>query len=137
MSADLHIHVFEGITEEDIKVFFSNHLGSKHFTMQEVPWEIKRVINDKVTQTPDVWIGEVSWLKAALYGDAETFVPDPVGEIFELIGEDLPVLTPKLRDQILAALNINNETNYEVSEQNSVAEFLSEHMGKQLFTVSW
>ena len=39
-----------------------------------------------VDATPSVWVGEVSWLKAAVSGDNNTYIPDIVGEIRKLIG---------------------------------------------------
>ncbi len=69
MAADLYIHVFEGISEEDLKVFFSNALGSKWFAgfyaVDDHGKEEESYAN--ISETPRVWVGEVSWLKAALY----------------------------------------------------------------------
>ena len=56
-----------------------------------------------VEGTPCVWIGEVSFLKAALLQD-ERFIPDPVGTICEIIGDDFPVCTPLLIRRIMACL---------------------------------
>ena len=94
-------------------------------------------------RTPSVWVGEVSWLKASIFEDeAATFIPGPVQAISDLIGEDLPILTPELREKILDALHGPNTTTYAVADAASakyaeVVAFLDKHMGERLFTVSW
>ena len=92
-----------------------------------------------IDETPRVWIGEVSWLKAGLFDDAATFVPGPVERVSSLIGESLPVLTPELKEQLLEALGLPNETSYDVASAASpeVRAFLDAHEGERLFTISW
>jgi hypothetical protein len=144
MSADLHIHVLEGCSEADLKVFFHNTLGSKWGAPLGRGWTIgesdlfgRREARDRVSDSPNVWIGEVSWLKAAVLEDDETYVPGPVAIVQELIGEELPVLDKHLRDAILAALKETNSTTYRTSDGEKVEKFLDAHLGKKLFTVSW
>ena len=139
MAADLHIHVFEGIEESDLRNFFRNTLGSKYFSPRPVGgYEGFSAAYDTIVNTPSVWVGEVSWLKAALFEDGEeTFVPSPVQKIHELIGENLPVLDDKLEREILDALGLENVTSYEVESVVKIHQFLRSHKGKQLFTVSW
>ena len=134
MAADLHIHVLDGISGEDLASFFSNTLGSKYFNPRPGG---RASASSPVSQTPNVWIGEVSWLKAAFLGDSETYVPASVVQISDLIGEDLPELTEELLTKILDALGSKNTTNYSISSRDDVESFLREHMGKRLFTVSW
>lgn len=136
MAADLHIHVYEGIDESDMAQFFSNSMGSKWFnpvtnSTSQPGWE-------RVAHTPGIWIGEVSWLKAMLFEDNEKFVPNPVAEISELIGEDLPELTEELAQKIRFALQRANQTSYSIrSVDDKLEAFFAEHMGKKLFTISW
>lgn len=139
MGADLHIHIFEGITEDDLRIFFSNHLGSKYLDLHNnLSWEDAQPAHDRVSETPNIWIGEISWLKAVVLDDAETFVPGPVAKIYELIGEDLPVLDDKLIKEILEALKIENKTSYSVEDkEDDIKSFLEKHKGKKVFTVSW
>lgn len=137
MAADLHIHVLEGATEADIAVFNAHSLGSKHFTWAPVNEQDEDRASKSVTSTPSVWIGEVSWLKAALFDDAETFIPGPVQAIQELIGEDLPVLDAALEAKIIAALEGANSTSYSLAKPDEVRAFLKDHHGKRLFTISW
>lgn len=146
MAADLHIHVFEGCTEEDLAHFFANSVGSKWFAGFGVGSDRQNCYKNncestgpcnRVTSTPSIWIGEVSWLKAALFDDPETFVPGPVAQIADLIREDLPVLTEELKEKILSALKTENKTGYSISEEAPVKEFLEKQIGKKLFTISW
>lgn len=141
MAADLHIHVLEGCSEQDIMKFFSNTMGSKHFDLR-MPRDHKAITDPddlwaRVSESPNIWIGEVSWLKAALTGDSDTFVPTPVQQIHDVIGEELPMLDEALEAKILEALALKNDTGYDVTKQEEVKTFLKEHRGKRLFTVSW
>lgn len=137
MAADLHIHVLPDDIEEGVlAVMFSNCLGSKHFAPHRVPDDARATAIDRVGDMPNVWIGEVSWLKAAVFGDSETFVPGPVQAVQDAIGEHLPRLDPTL-EIILAALDVPNQTGYRISEVEPVRQFLAKHRNKRLFTVSW
>lgn len=139
MSGDLHVHVFEGITEDDLREFFSNTFGSKYFAprtlgqLGDSHYEAYR----KIAGTPDIWIGEVSWLKAAVFGDPEKYVPSPVGQIHDIIGEDLPAINEGMITLIGAALDADNSTGYSIAGKDEVLDFLRQHIGKRVFTVSW
>ena len=150
MAADLHIHVFaEGeLTEENFRAFFSNTLGSRWFNPISCA-EMDRVehLRKSVGDTPSVWVGEVSWLKAALFEDDESYIPEGVGAVNEIIGEDLPVVDDELIEEIRAALCLSNGTarpdgvhggvGYGVSEPGDVCAFLEQHKGERAFTISW
>jgi hypothetical protein len=152
MSADLSIHVLEGATEGDLARFFSNTMGSKYFNAFDEG--TTRQSNDEymssleiVADTPSVWVGEVSWLKAALFEDPDAFIPDTVNQINEIIGEDLPVIDDDLIKRISDAFNVPNNTTkpdgvwdgagYRIAERETVVNFLEQHRGKPVFTVSW
>jgi hypothetical protein len=136
MAADLHIHVLEGASESDLAVFHAHTLGTKYFDLTKrydptgPEWE-------RVGETPNVWVGEVSWLKAAVFGEAETFIPSTVQKVHEIIGEDLPVIDDGLIERIKEAFTLDNVTSYGLAECAKVTEFLEAHRGKQAFTVSW
>jgi hypothetical protein len=134
MSADLHIHVFEGITRKDLAAFFSHTLGSKYFNISAPRPD---GISAKIEKTPNVWIGEVSWLGASFSDDPDAFVPQTVGLIYGAIGENLPVLDKRLRKKILGAFDAENPTSYRLTTPETVQVFLNEHMGKRVFMVSW
>lgn len=136
MSADLHIHIFEGVTEKDLARFFSNVLGSKHFNKYpDLSWDDP--INDKIMETPNIWVGSVSWLKAMILGDSEKYIPEPVNAIHELVGEDLPVIDDAFIDKADKAMKGENKTCYALGGAEDVLAFLREHKGKQVFTISW
>jgi hypothetical protein len=159
MSADLHIHVLEPPCDEaTLSRFFSHTLGSKWFAgffVTGYQGSPQSASDFKVVgETPNIWIGEVSWLKAMISDDADEYVPEPVSLVHEIVGESLPVLTPDLRDRLLAALHAPNATFYDVApaevaadrhrnltegaeQDGSIRSFLEAHMGKRLFTVSW
>lgn len=132
----MHLHIFEGITEDDLKTFFSNTLGSKHFNLYRSSrgWDS---VFSKIADTPNVWIGEVSWLKAAFCDNDETFIPNTVGEVHDIIGEDLPVIDDELIQKILKAFDLENKTSYSLAKKEDIEKFLLEHKGKKAFTVSW
>ncbi len=140
MAADLHIHVFEDgeLTDEHFRIFFANSLGSKWCSIgayKNVSWDDPR--QKKVRDTPNEWIGSVSWLKAALFADGEKYVPNTVAQVSEIIDEHLPTIDDELIEKIRAAFDSTNKTGYELAEVNDVVKFLTEHKGKKAFTISW
>lgn len=139
MSADFHIHVYKGLTKRDLELFFCNHMGSKYFNLDLYPdRETSNKLYDKMLKTPNIFIGEVSWLKAAMFeDDSETFIPSPVETINNLIGEELPRLNKKLITDILNAFNQKNITCYRVNNVEKVKEFLKNHYGERVFTITW
>lgn len=137
MAADLHIHAYVGLTEDDLREFFSHTLGSKWFNLSRRQGDEWDRAYEKIMNAPNIWVGEVSWLKAALTEDPETFVPPVVQQVHDLIGEDLPILDEALRDKIVAAFGAKNGTGYGVASQKEVEGWLNEHIGQKLFTVSW
>lgn len=141
MSADLHIHIYEGIEEADMVNFFSNTLGSKYFNPQPAG-HISKYTDPtsswyKVSNTSNIWIGEVSWLKAGLFEDSETFVPNTVAAIWEAVGEDLPEIDNAFIEKICVAFELENTTEYKLTTAAKVLVFLEEHRGKKVYTISW
>lgn len=138
MAADLHIHIYQDITEEDLAAAFSNVFGSKHLNPRPIGelgdshWEaLGRVID-----TPNIWVGEVSWLKAMITGDKYAFVPVTVDMIHTVIGEDLPLIDADLINRISDAFELGNITGYSLADRDSVVEFVASHVGKRCFTIS-
>jgi hypothetical protein len=144
MAADLHIHIWtEEITEDDLNKFFGNSLGHKRagsllkVLSQRSPTlaEIDARYN-KISNTPDIWIGQVSWLKAMVFEDS-SFIPDPIQTIHDLYVDE-PLIDDKLIASTLDALNESNRTGYDVTDKiDEVREFLLMYKGKRAFTVSW
>jgi len=138
MSADMHIHVLEGVTEEDLAKFQSNVLGSKYFNMtKKFNYDDFTKLYEKFSETPNIHVGEVSWLKAALFDNPEDFVPDPIGAIHDVIGEELPVVDDAMITKITDALKLPNQTGYSLSSAVDILAFLDKHKGKKVFTISW
>lgn len=141
MAADLHIHVFTGITEDDLAAFSSNTIGSKYFrgfgalSLSGDWMEACR----KIGETPDIWIGELSWLKQALMAETEgEYVPSVVQAVHSIIGEDLPVCDDELIERISHAFDKAEEHGfYSTNGRDKVVAFLEQHRGERLFTVSW
>lgn len=150
MAADLSIHVItEEATDEHFKVFASHTIGSKYGPTSvpgvglAVGYRHPTISDDDqlwsvIGKSPQIWIGEVSWLKAAIFEDGEeAYIPPPVAQVHELIGEDFPVLDEELKLKILGALTLENKTGYNIAKSEDVGKFLDEHMGKKLCTISW
>jgi hypothetical protein len=149
MSADLHIHIItRKFTIEHAKAFSSNTLGSKYFCGGDIDnidlnyrdnFEKKHKcdLHDMAADTPNVWVGEVSWLKAMLFNDSKRFIPDPIQKISDIIGEDFPIIDDKMILKIKKALGIKNQTAYDITSDNKVIIFLEKYKGKKAFTVSW
>lgn len=138
MSADLHVHVLtDEFTEEHYKVFSSNVLGSMYFGYENPSIGDKYDLYDLALNTPNVWVGEVSWLKAALFDDAEKYIPAAVETIAGLICDDCPVIDDDMISAVHAAFKVENGTSYGISEGNDVIDFLNKHKGERAFTISW
>ena len=143
MSADLSIHVLDiGLSEQDYKDISASTLGSKYcpglFSSRKIPKERMDEVYDHFSKSPQIWVGEVSWLKAGLTGDKKTYVPDIVKEIHGIIGEDFPIVNEDLIGKIEAAYDkCVNKTSYSVEKKEKVIDFLKEHKGKKVCTISW
>jgi len=165
MAADLHIHVILNepvtaeahfyyptakswmvtrvVTEKELASFFGGSMGSRwfrgfHSVEEETIFD--REAWALVTSTPNVWVGEVSWLKAALFEDEEKYVPGPVAKVFDIIDEHLPMIDDALIEQIREALRVENTTSYSVNSEvtnNEVINFLQKHKGLRCFTINW
>lgn len=141
MSADLHLHVrTPECTDEVMRDFFRNVLGSSwNGGLLDIMATGGFAGNafDVICNTPDCWIGSVSWLKAAMTNDAGSHVPDPVQVISDIVGDRGTPVTPELTARVVAALEIPNETGYHVADAVTVKAWLEEHAGKPIFCVSW
>lgn len=143
MSADLHIHVHDGtITEENRRLFHQGDMGSKYCTSNQDHGEKWDAAFRAYGATPNVWVGSVSWLKAALFEDEASYVPPLVNRISDLIPNDDDGGV-EITDDLLAAVQAafitqaENKTVYELAESNVVMDFLRQHKGKKAFVISW
>lgn len=145
MAADLHIHVIDGCTEDEVKIFSSSILGSKYFSWGNQKRDYRRVINGKeedlysiIGNTPNLWICEVSWLKASFAENPDEYVPSVASSVSSIIGEDFPILNDEMVAKLLNAMQLENTTTYSNNDESrKIIEFLMKHKGKKLFTVSW
>jgi len=126
MSADLCIHVLDGMSKEDAEKFLSDS------NLFDDEWDRLYLA---VSDMPSVWVGEVSWLKALL-DDSEAYVPNPVQEVAQIVN-GFQVVDDQLIERVAAAMDTQNTTQYPVASSDDVVSFLKEHMGKTVFTVSW
>ena len=139
MAADLYIHVLtDEIGEDDVKYFFGNTLGSKYFAGFGAHVDISDPRYRRVIDAPGVHVGEVSWLKAAVFDDGEDdFIPDAIQGVNDAIGEDFPVIDDDLIAKVAAAMRLENTTQYDVASDNEIIAWLADHKGQKAFTVSW
>ena len=149
MAADMHIHVLPNEVNSDFfKRFNSNCLGSKWFGWVSNKEYSKHFGEDSdlIWDCPNVWVGEVSWLKDAFFED-DSYIPNTVEAIFDIIGEDLPILDDVMIEKIRDAFNLPNRSiknggvyegkGYALADVDKVVAFLNQHKGKRVFTVSW
>ena len=141
MSADMYINIMnEECTEEILEGFFSNTLGSKYFNPKTIAeqgtaWDDAY---DIVARTPQIYVGEVSWLKAIVTGDSDTFVPNYIEDTQKICNDDFPVIDDALIEKMsIAYLGPNHSVYSTGSGFDDVFVFLEEHRGKRCFTVSW
>lgn len=139
MAADLHIHIkTDDIKEENMRAFFQSCMGSKYFNMfSRMDYETERKLSEPINKSPNIWVGEVSWLKAGLTEDSESFIPTTVAKIQELIGDREPIIDDNLIEQITKAFDLRNATGYSLNTKSVVKKFLLKHKGKKIFTISW
>jgi len=141
MSADLHIHVLtKKFTEKHVEAFQSNSLGTRFFNLgydKRFEKEHDCDLYKMCAATPDVWVGEVSWLKANVLEDEESFIPNIVQAVWETVGENFPVIDDSFIEAIKKAFEAGNTTDYSVSSVDKVVSFLTKHLGKKVFTISW
>ena len=141
MAADFHIHVItKNFTEDDVKFLKSNTLGSKYFAGfdQRYSYEELNSILARAENTPNIWIGEVSWLKASLSEDPSEYIPTLVEVLYDLVGEDFTTITPEFIDQVSAAFDTEEISSYYDSfEKDRLINFLNKYMGEKVFHVSW
>lgn len=140
MSADLSIHALVYVTEDELAEFKSNTLGSDYFSWtKRVPYERSNELYEKFANTPSVCVGEVSWLKAGLTGDSDTYIPPLCEAVSSCFEHDLMLCDDAFIARMAAAIKQAkpNSTGYETSEGEPILKFLEEHKGEKVFTISW
>jgi len=140
MGADLQIHVLDGATEAELAEFQSSTLGSDYFSWnRDVLSDRWDELFDKIGNTPSVWVGEVSWLKAGLTGDGATYIPSLCEAVSSCFEHDLMLCDEAFIARMEAAIAAAgpNSTSYKTAPGEEVLAFLRAHKGKRVFTISW
>lgn len=74
-------------------------------------WDQWRATISAMYARPHVEVGQVSWLKTALSGGAERYIPAAVQRCVDLIGDGV-LLTPGMAKAITVAFNLPNRSIY-------------------------
>jgi len=134
------LHVFtKQFTTEHYKAIVSN--------VVRLPWFIPGYKNeyeetnnvdlfDMCIETPHVQVGGVSWLLAGLYEDKKRYVPKSIQAIEHIANNGFPTINDSLIAKIDDALNITNESIYELNDHATILSFLDYHRGQRIFTIS-
>lgn len=122
MSVDVRLHIFEGVTEEELAKFCYHDVGSKHFSLsKDVSVKEWNEIYEKVADTDNMLLEEVSW------SDSET-----LKRIKAIVGEDLPVIDDALIGTIEKAIDSPNPNYFK-----KLVPWLRARTGKRCFIVVW
>ena len=152
MATDIHIHVDDGLTQEDYSCFFASQIGSVYFQMDGSLCRNKqgRKIfpcehEDRILAMPHVFAGESFWPFPAHLPESEEEpekLPDPTGELVEAFPPEgeLPVTITKERiEKVRKGVQLPEELaarygQYATEEkQLEIVRFLEEHKGKGAF----
>jgi hypothetical protein len=144
----LHEEVFMSLSDEEQNKYYEE--WDKHkathpeetrksgLFMRDIPLV---GMNTKIIEnTKNIWIGEVSWLKAGLFEDGKKYIPTTVMEVSSAIhAEDfgLKVIDDDLIETVTKAFDKENTTGYKIAKKKEVIEFLSKYKGKKCFQISW
>ncbi len=137
------LHIYEGLTEDDIREFESSSLGSPYFSIERKPFDSEKVASnhEKIAGTPIFDVGEVSWLKANLLENADRYIPGPIDKLNDIfpteLVKDFTVITDEVIEKVKEAIGVTNETSYKLEYLFPLIGFLTEHKGKQVFSASW
>ena len=147
MATDIHIYADTGLTQEDYRCFFSNHLGTP---WQDLDYRCPEIRDgakwpcshyERVQALPEILVGETPWPHTSF--DIPEGFPDPMGDLAEIFEKDgnLPVtITTKLACSVKQALRSPAAwgqalpQTFEPGERaQEIEDFLETHMGKPAF----
>ena len=152
MTTDIHIHIDDGLTQEDYRCFFANQRGSEYSREEgagcrdengRMRWPCEH--QGRIWSMPETLAGESPWPFTGYLPETEeelARMPDPVGTLVETFppNGELPVLiTPERAERALRALEITEEDAARYGEfapperRAEIARFLQAHMGKGAF----
>lgn len=161
MAADIHLHstrvvggkrrraqlfelsadALDDITESDIRCFKSHSLGSRFFNLRGGCGTSMCIHWQRIMESDSVGLGEVSYLKAAIFDD-ESYVPTGLTLIDTLIGEELPLLDVDMAVEIIVTLRRGSEGRESLyptiaHDDHKLREFINRNIGSRLFLVAW
>lgn len=140
MAADLHIHVADESLRKDleryVQIVYSSSKGGEvtNYTEDGTKLVCDR---EKIESCPSIWIGEVSWLKASLLEDSDTFVPATVMRVSEIVGSNLRTIDDQMITEVKEAFDLKNSTQYALTKVADAVDFLESNKGKIAFQISW
>lgn len=101
----------------------------------------------RVSETENFWVGEVSWLKAGLLDDSDSFIPSLVEQVVEVFADDPVLITDEVVQKVRDIGDPPNNTakeggvwsgkGYSLAKSAKIVEFLEKHKGEYAYTVSW
>lgn len=89
----------------------------------------------RVLRTPGIWVGEVSWLKASMDRDTDTYVPSTILAISKLI-RGITTLSEELIEKVYNAFKFPNRSIYRLNDAEVIKGFLTKNIGKKVFCSS-
>lgn len=135
MAADLHIHILtDYFGEKDYIAMNRNTMGSYYFDLSRYNYDPD--LMDRCFDTPNFWVGSVSWLKAVISND-DSYIPSAVAQIATIVGENFPVIDDGLIQRIVSAMDSPNDTIYSLCDKSELKEWLEKYRGEKVFTISW
>ena len=168
MSADLHIILIDPqlIDVELVKKYATFEIpddaeGNQFLELQEKYQEFIPILYGNVQDLEsyvypfkeDVWVGQVSWLKASLSGEYDRYIPSLVAHVHQtyFANGGAVVLTDEFIDSLLAgyeqphdALSIYEDSSIHAEEhetgvtrKETLEKFLRSHLGEWSFADSW
>lgn len=136
MAAELRLHErTEDITEEVLRAFFSNTLGSPYFGSRSSMDDMEAM--NIIAEAPSVTVGAVSNLKSAVSGDRDKYVPGPAQKINQEIGSEPVEVNDELMESLCEAPWVDNDSIYDDPDVGEVLTWLDERRGEEVFAVSW
>jgi hypothetical protein len=123
MAASYVIRILEGVTEDEVRAYDESVSPNDD-------------IFYKIVKTPGIEVGEVSWLKAALFDQPDVYIPGPIARLKDIIGDGFPVIDDAFIEAVERAFEAPNTTQYRLNDPTFVLAFLREHKGKKCFAAT-
>ena len=142
----MHLHIADSLTDDDMRCLWSDHMGSSWFDPDTRRCEQSNCVHwEAFYNTPEIWVGEVSWAKAFFFKDPESFIPTTVERISELIDDRATVvIDDRFISQVNEAFEAPNNTSYRMADtiyrladKDKVVAWLQTHKGSRIIEVSW